>query len=1206
MRHFGMFFFLMLIALSLWGQNSVQILSESDNEITLKFTLTDYSLKEVSTPQGTQFIVEAPGLTSILEKGAPDLPKFTASLIIPGDKKMNYKVVSYEVKEIKNVAIAPSKGNFTRDIDPASVPYTYGKYYNRNEFYPLKLASAGSPYILRNYRGMALYAYPFQYNPKTQTLKVYSEIIVKVFADGKGKINVLPAKAHPQKISYEFHQIYKHHFLNYGYYAPKYTPLEEEGNMLIICYDDFVDAMQDFVVWKNTIGRPCEIVPFSEVGSTANDIKNYVSNYYNNNGLTYLLLVGDAQQIPTNEDDPNLGGPSDNAYGYLAGDDHYQEIFVGRFSATNTDQVATMVQRTINYEKGDQLAANWLNRTLAIASDQGEGQGDDGEADYQHARNMQTDLLNYTYVEPPYELFDGSQGGQDAPGNPTPTDVANVVNSGVGIITYTGHGDVDMWVSSGFSVSDVQNLTNANQLPFIWSVACVNGEFVNTSECFAESWLRHTDNQGNPIGAIAFFGSTINQSWAPPMEAQDEMVDILVESYQDNIKRTFAGLSINGCFKMNDTYQDYDMTDTWTVFGDPSVYVRTDNPSAMAITHDNEIVYGNNIFSVNCDYNGARATISKNGQIIGSALVENGMANIELNQDLFEPGDELTLAVFGYNKITYLTTINVNTSDGPYVVMNQYQIGDTNVLFYNRSQHLTLSFKNVGSENASNVTATITSDDEHITLSNNQNIQLGDINADQTITNSSVIVTVDNEVEDLHLALFTVTLTDAEGNSWQKDFYVKIYAPEFESNFKSVEDGDGGIAFASIPNTAVNPGQEYVYNIKTEILGGNGNNVLDPGETVILKFIAKNLGHANASDVLARLETDNQYVTIETPEQTIPYLLAGSEIELPFKITVSDDAPQYGEVVHFKLYLSSGSYTDTLFTDQTIGLVIEGFETGDFSFINWNNGGDLPWEITTNDPYEGTYCAGVPAALDNDQASTLSLQLNNVPAGLSMSFYYKVSSEEDYDFLRFKVNGTEVASWSGEVPWSEYNYTFQDGGNYTLEWTYEKDGSVSSGDDKAYLDLITLPLAPSKGVKNITITGVNLPSWLTLTDNGDGTASLSGTAPAEENTYHITLLATNGTDSVSQEFDLLVTPTNIANKNFIKVYPNPAVNQLVIEVPNHEKAHLTITDVAGKTLMQRDLNSSSNKIDLTNLKSGLYIINIYDGQTKYEYKIIKK
>ena len=59
---------------------------------------------------------------------------------------------------------------------------------------------------------------------------------------------------------------------------------------------------------------------------------------------------------------------------------------------------------------------------------------------------------------------------------------------------------------------------------------------------------------GQPTGAVAFLGATINQSWNSPMEGQDEMVKILAEAYPTNIKRTFAGLSINGCMQMIDAY----------------------------------------------------------------------------------------------------------------------------------------------------------------------------------------------------------------------------------------------------------------------------------------------------------------------------------------------------------------------------------------------------------------------------------------------------------------------------------------------------------------------------------------------------------------------------------------------------------------------------------------------------------------------------
>ena len=87
---------------------------------------------------------------------------------------------------------------------------------------------------------------------------------------------------------------------------------------------------------------------------------------------------------------------------------------------------------------------------------------------------------------------------------------------------------------------------------------------------------------GSPTGPlIATLMSTVNQGWNPPMAGQDEMNAILAESYSGNIKRTFGGLSFNGMNKMNDDYgsQGYNETYYWTIFGDPSLVVRTDTPA---------------------------------------------------------------------------------------------------------------------------------------------------------------------------------------------------------------------------------------------------------------------------------------------------------------------------------------------------------------------------------------------------------------------------------------------------------------------------------------------------------------------------------------------------------------------------------------------------------------------------------------------------
>ena len=127
----------------------------------------------------------------------------------------------------------------------------------------------------------------------------------------------------------------------------RFEYLSDQGNMLIICYDDFMDQMEPFVQWKNKKGIYTEIIPVSSIGNSVTLIQSYINNYYYEKGLTYLLLVGDSNQIPTHL---VSGSGSDPSYGFIEGDDSYSEIIVGRFSANNPFQVETQVRRTLEYE----------------------------------------------------------------------------------------------------------------------------------------------------------------------------------------------------------------------------------------------------------------------------------------------------------------------------------------------------------------------------------------------------------------------------------------------------------------------------------------------------------------------------------------------------------------------------------------------------------------------------------------------------------------------------------------------------------------------------------------------------------------------------------------------------------------------------------------------------------------------------------------
>ncbi len=625
--------------------------------------ITEGFLKEIirDNEGGKEVVVSAENTTPLLIEGAPDLGKLSIPLAIPDLDRMTVTVVEADYIDFQNILVIPSKGNLTRDINPDDVPYTYGREYRTDAFFPGVAAELRTPHIIRDVRAQVVVAYPFRYNPVSNVLRVYTRLVLDIASAGEDGENPYVLRREDDKTVRSFEEIYQRKLLNYKEYrtASRYTPLEEDGNMLIICYGSFMADMQPFVDWKNMSGIPTELVNVSSVGTTAAAIKSYVANYYNTNGLTYLLLVGDAAQVPVSS---TTAGPSDNDYGYIVGSDHYPDIFVGRFSAETNAHVQTQVQRTLNYEKQPDLSPGFFERAMGIAS--AEGPGDDGEYDWQHQRNIRTDYMGFTYTYGA-ELYDGSQGGQDAAGNPTATMVASEINTGTGIISYTGHGSNTSWSTTGFSNTNITSLTNTNKLPFILSVACVNGNFAGIT-CFAEAWLRATYNN-QPSGAVATIMSTINQSWNPPMQGQDEMVDILVENFPSNIKRTFGGICMNGCMGMNDVYGSAgaDMTDTWTIFGDPSLMVRTAAPVTMAVDHPADLPVGSDEITVLCDQEGARVAVSRDFELLGTGYVSGGTALVEFGQINTE--DTLIVTVTAFNCMPYIDTVFVTNAEMVYV-----------------------------------------------------------------------------------------------------------------------------------------------------------------------------------------------------------------------------------------------------------------------------------------------------------------------------------------------------------------------------------------------------------------------------------------------------------------------------------------------------------------------------------------------------------
>ena len=208
------------------------LLSQSDDEIIVRLALDGFSINKVLTPRGMASIVSVPKMASMLEEGAPDLPLVAIPVVIGDTDEMEVKVVDAQFEEFQDVEIAPSKGNFSHEIDPETVPYSYGEAYSKDEFWPAKRAELDAPYILRDLRGQNILAYPFAYNPVTKVLRVYKEMTFSIHKiSDKGENPKLARKA-ACRISPETETMYARRFVNYRERSAKYPFIPDEGETI--------------------------------------------------------------------------------------------------------------------------------------------------------------------------------------------------------------------------------------------------------------------------------------------------------------------------------------------------------------------------------------------------------------------------------------------------------------------------------------------------------------------------------------------------------------------------------------------------------------------------------------------------------------------------------------------------------------------------------------------------------------------------------------------------------------------------------------------------------------------------------------------------------------------------------------------------------------------------------------------------------------
>jgi len=863
----------------------VQFTRETTSISKVEFSIGDFNLRNVNI-NGTDFTkIYFDGRVNTKEKGFAELPFVNANIQLGTNNNVSMKIIPMEFTDYPlDHPLLPSRGVIYRDQDPSTIPYEIAPESITDDFYPAILADITEPFIIKDVRGLTVYVYPFQYNAASQTLRIYKNVTVNLTDNNTDAIN--PLHTTSGKYFREMEGMYESIFVNYDNQMDDLS-MAEAGDILVITTARDETAIQPYIDWKREKGFDVQ----KEVVSSGTNVKTLVQQKYNaNNDILYVQLVGDWADIKC-DIGASANAPMDPMLGCVVGTDYYPDIAIGRFSASSAAQLTIQVNKTITYEKS--TSGSWFKKAIGVASNQ--GPGDDNELDYQ-----QIDVIYDNKLDP--FTYTTHSTAYDPTG--TSTNVKNYINQGAGIINYCGHGSMTSWGSTGFSNSNISTLSNGDMLPFIFSIACVNGAF-HSGECFAEAWLKKENG-----GAVMTLMATINQPWDPPMRGQDYFNDLLTGGYNytsnpGNGTNTNEGRSIIGSIVVNglnlmyaesNSSSDLNTIKTWTIFGDAALQARTDTPGN--VSYSNDFIFTGSPFQTTVNINGspfegALVALSQNGVYVSAYTGADGNVTIP---NTFTPGD-VKLVITAFNAATVYETIQSIPPSGPYLVFNEVQVNNASGnLEYGETALLNFALKNEGVEDATNVNVTISSTDAFVTITdgteNFGNIAPGEIK----LKVNAFTVDVANNVPDGHSILFNFEAIGQE--TWEGTFSLTTNAGVLEY---------GGFTISDI--------------------SGNNNGKLDPGETVDVSISIKNTGGTGASAVAGELLESDPNISIT--ENTMAYgdIAAGASAQMSFEVTAGASTPA-GHQVNFNFNISadkdlSGTGTFIIVVGQIPVLIID-------------------------------------------------------------------------------------------------------------------------------------------------------------------------------------------------------------------------------------------------------------------------------------------
>ena len=917
-------------------------------------------------------------------------------------------------------------------------------------------------------------------------------------------------------------------------------------DILIVSSQNFVENYDEYCAYYNSIGLRNRIATTAEIYATMtgadnqDKIRNYIIQEYQDNGIIMVVLGGDVDLVPHrnfycyvtsgggDQESNNIPADlyysaldgtwnedGDNRYGEPDEDDLLPEIGISRMSFNNSTDLANMINKTLSYQQNPVLGE--FHKVILAGEHLYDNPNSNG-SDYLELLIGTHDDNGYTTTCYPVD-YDFTKLYEEE-GNWSGNLLKQAINAGTSYVHHDGHAN-SSYVAGWYGIdnSDFSQVNGTtHNYTFFHSQGCDCGAF--DENCILEKMVKIENFAVAVIGNSRYGWFNEGQTEGPGCHLEREMTDA---QWNDRIGLLGCAISEGKCMTAPWVtapgqweegalrWNFYDMN----VLGDGAVNVWLDEPFTATIDYPEQIILGTQSIEVTVtDNNGEpqknfRCLIFRENEVVAMGSTdENGVAEIAFEGGLQSVGT-LVMKVTGVNAWPQSVELMAVPSNTPYVVYNSYTLSNgAEQIEFNGSYAFDITVKNVGSVNASNVTATLFTDNEHITI-NQPTVNVGDLSGDQSVTlENAFAFSVSDNVPNNTLVRFNLSCTDGT-DTWESHFNARVYSPAFELVSTDMETSTGSL--------------------------------LNPGDSGTVHFVFRNTGGATAPSAHFEIFNSHSDISITTTQWDFENLTSGQEFTADMSFTLSPDVI-FGSVYELPYAVQHGQYAllDSYYIP--VGQSMDGFETGNFSAFDWHSISPIyAWEVVSQNPYEGVYCAK-SSAINHSETSTLYINLDVAVAG-EISFFYKVSSETNYDKLYFKIDNEGKGEWSGEISWAQASYTLTPG-SHRVEWSYSKDISVSSGNDCAWIDNVVIPAAQVISI----------------------TQEIVSNAPT--------------------------------------LYPNPNNGSFSLNLPN-EDCDITVFNSLGQ-VMHHSQGNGLTTLNLNNLSSGMYFITVKSTSLSTTQKFIKE